>query len=67
MSTGQKQVVLPTLSDDVKGTSLAFHSWCVEELRRRRSRDLELDDERYARAMRVVLDHLAGRPGDLTP
>lgn len=67
MSTQKKQAALPTLPDDAKGASVAFHSWCVDELRRRRSCDVELNDERYARAMRIVMGRLAGRPEDAAP
>ncbi|MCO4773440.1 MAG: hypothetical protein KDA24_25630 [Deltaproteobacteria bacterium] len=57
MSTSKTQS-LPELPPDTKGAPAAFHSWCTDELRRRRSRDLELDVDRYRRATSVVLRRL---------
>ena len=49
---------LPALPADTRGTPRAFHRWCEEDLERRRSRDVELDADRYARAVRLVLARL---------
>jgi hypothetical protein len=61
MSPRPKQDPLPALPPDTKGAALAFHAWCVEELRRRRSRDAELDVDRFGRAASLVLRRLGTR------
>lgn len=59
----------PELPPNVRGTAAAFHQWCGEELRRRRTRDVELVPKRYLAATRLVLARLgvstpAGQPTD---
>jgi|GEM_PF-2651644 len=66
MTTEPADTPLPTLPPDTRGAAKAFHNWCAEELRRRRSRDVELDEARFARATRLVLGHLGVRGEDPT-
>ncbi len=55
---------LPTLPEGAGSTERDFHAWCDEELERRRSRDLDLDEERFRRAVAFVLRRLAADGGD---
>lgn len=55
---------LPSLPDGSSSTERQFHAWCGEELERRRSRDLDLDEERFARAVGFVLRRLAADGGE---
>ena len=50
---------LPPLPEGSGSTDRQFHTWCGEELERRRSRDLELDEQRFAEAVAFVLRRLA--------
>ncbi len=48
----------PELPPDTKGPAASFHGWCTDELRRRKSREVGLDVDRFARATRIVLRRL---------
>ena len=67
MSSSSKPATMPELPPDTRGTAASFHAWCEDELRKRRSRDLELDQGRYARAARLVLHRLGVRFGEDLP
>ena len=55
---------LPPLPEGAGSTERDFHAWCAEELERRRSRDLELDEQRFERAVAFVLRRLAAGGGE---
>lgn len=55
---------LAPLPEGSGGTEREFHAWCGEELERRRSRDLDFDEERFALAVAFVLRRLAAEGGE---
>jgi hypothetical protein len=55
---------MPALPEGAGSTEREFHHWCGEELERRRSRDLDLDEERFGRAVAFVLRRLASDGGE---
>lgn len=62
MSQDPPRATLPALPAQTRGAPRAFHRWCSDELERRQTRDVELDAERFERAVRLVLGKLGARP-----
>jgi len=58
MSQDPPRATLPALPAQTRGAPRAFHTWCSDELSRRQTRDVELDLERFERAVRLVLSRL---------
>lgn len=59
------RVELPKLSSEVRGAPRRFYDYAAAELERRRAAGADLDERRYARAVRLVLERLGARPEDL--
>lgn len=58
----RKPAELPRLPEHVRGPARKFYEYAQAELERRRTSGEELDEGRYARAVRMVLRRLGVTP-----
>jgi hypothetical protein len=57
-------ITLPKLPPGVRGPARKFHEFAKAELERRRTSGAELDEQRYDKAVRLVLRKLGVTPED---